>query len=1400
MRRRKNTTIRPESAEREEISLTGYLAEFRTALREEIDAARHSAFSGAVSLLSGRRIAQVGGNYQYVFDIENALNLPGDMPGDLYVPGQRPLDVTVISVEGMAITLSIPEDIGAFVPKARLQSDLAFLMRKLIERIEALAHAHNPAGERLLGKQPISGEPLPIDLGSDFNIDQVKAVASSLGRNTTFIWGPPGTGKTSTIGAICVQLYQRGRPVLLVSHTNIAVDQALLRVGKDLTQAELAQGKVLRVGEPKDLRLLQDCNAELLLKTHVDRRAAELTARREKLIAERETSVKKVKRVSRSIDVCEWVAEAEHDINDMALDLAELQNLEATLEKTREKQSSLTASLGYWAAAAKAAEAAQHSLVQMVALDGSIADMRQRHSIVETELEKTTVPLAEAEELLVRAEAIEPLRARARELPSLEEQTARADRARADLAEASKATEEAKKQRAEVEELHAKASSAGRLTRLWRRLPDPEEQLEVVYKLRAEEGSASKRQKETEATLAQAEVMLGEIAELDEQLKPHDDVPDVKEQQRIVRNIQAKVSAMREELDQINLEIGKTQNELSELAAEIEAFRHEYSGDPDDVLRRANNHATELEEVRSQFKQLTRQCAEHRQELEQLLRHRLVILHGWDLTGESPGTAEVMLKAIRAAFQRAVDEIEGLDLDELIAERDKLNQRISAIEAEIHEIEETLNRIEEIVIADATVVATTLTRAYLRDSIQARRFDTVILDEASMAPIPALWVAASLADANAIVVGDDRQLPPIVLSEHDLAKKWLGKDIFEAAGLSLDAPSPYVVPLKVQYRMHPDISAIPNDLIYGHLLDDGPDTKNDISLADWYCHDWGHDNPVLLVDTGSVGAWVTSVTMGRRPSRLNFLSATICVDLAEQLLRENRPEVPLGERPRILIVCPYRPHAQLLELLLREQGLGPVGTRDIIAGTAHSFQGSEADVVILDMVNDEPHWRVGMFLSFLDGSTKRLLNVALTRAKRRLIIVGDFDYIVRLSKKAFIGRELIPYLRERYPCVDALEVVPAGLAARAAKAQSSALGGEVEPDAARFVVTQEDFFPVFRGDIARASARVIIYSPFMTQARLGHLEPQIRAALERGVRVYVITKTHSERGKRELSGYRMLEQALTDWGVVVIHKRHMHEKLIFIDEDIVWSGSLNPLSFSDTQEVMERRKSRAVFKDYVRTLRLDDLIGAYSDGMPRCPICGREIVATEGKDDPFFWRCVEDGCYSRSIDQPPLKDGVITCSNCGGAVEYGEWGGKPAWRCLENRHHHQRVVRTHLRLPKMRAIIPRQELRELDKRFGITSKDLVKGPPQDESIPKEDQMSFDDGEQQMEQYLSFEEARKFARNLGLKGEKDWYKFCRGEMPEKGCLPSNVPQFPQNTYRDKGWLHWGDWLKRKKSRR
>lgn len=452
---------------------------------------------------------------------------------------------------------------------------------------------------------------------------------------------------------------------------------------------------------------------------------------------------------------------------------------------------------------------------------------------------------------------------------------------------------------------------------------------------------------------------------------------------------------------------------------------------------------------------------------------------------------------------------------------------------------------------------------------------------------------------------------------------------------------------------------------------------------------------VLLVDTESTHAWVTTVAKGGSASRLNFLSASVCVDLAEKLFRQSFSQQSTVRPRKILIICPYAPHAKLLRMLIEHQGLNGY----VEAGTIHSFQGSEADVVIFDLVNDEPHWKVNLFNPAEDIDNRRLINVAITRAKHRLFVVGDFNYCEKLSRKAFLGRSLIPFLRTHFPMVNALDVIPSGLAGRAVAFQQHIVGGQIEPASKRLVVTQSDFYQLFCTDLTNAKQRVVIYSPFITQDRLGVLEPHIKAAVERGVAVTVVTKPHMERGSDQRT-YRFLEQTLADWGITVIHKLRMHEKLVFIDDSLLWSGSLNPLSFSNTQEIMERRDSPEIVKDYSEKLLTGDLLRSCEAGELRCPVCGSEMIAAEGKDVAIFLRCVVDGCFSKDIDKPMPQNGVLTCANCGGAVKLGEWGDKYVWRCSQNPRHHMNIHRHHLKLPKMLDLVPKRCHRALERQIG----------------------------------------------------------------------------------------------------
>jgi len=134
------------------------LAEFRDALKDEIEVAKRNSSSSAIPLSNGTKIGQQGSLFHYSFSIDSVLNAPDDAPGDLIVPGKAPMEATKVSGEGLRLVIGVSCDLGAFIPAAKLVTNLTMLMRKLIERIEMSAGRENPAADRMLGNAPVTGE------------------------------------------------------------------------------------------------------------------------------------------------------------------------------------------------------------------------------------------------------------------------------------------------------------------------------------------------------------------------------------------------------------------------------------------------------------------------------------------------------------------------------------------------------------------------------------------------------------------------------------------------------------------------------------------------------------------------------------------------------------------------------------------------------------------------------------------------------------------------------------------------------------------------------------------------------------------------------------------------------------------------------------------------------------------------------------------------------------------------------------------------------------------------------------------------------------------------------------------------------------------------------------------
>ena len=142
-----------------------------------------------------------------------------------------------------------------------------------------------------------------------------------------------------------------------------------------------------------------------------------------------------------------------------------------------------------------------------------------------------------------------------------------------------------------------------------------------------------------------------------------------------------------------------------------------------------------------------------------------------------------LFESLRSLLDMLRDEYGTHDIAEYQKEEEQHQEELVQINTKISSLEQQRNELERQVILNTPVVGATLTKSYLSDIIQSRSFDTVILDEASMASIPALWCTSQLAEKSLIIVGDFLQLSPIVIAKDSIpAKKWLGTDVFNLNG------------------------------------------------------------------------------------------------------------------------------------------------------------------------------------------------------------------------------------------------------------------------------------------------------------------------------------------------------------------------------------------------------------------------------------------------------------------------------------------------------------------------------------------------------------------------------------------------------------------------------------------
>ncbi len=314
----------------------------------------------------------------------------------------------------------------------------------------------------------------------------------------------------------------------------------------------------------------------------------------------------------------------------------------------------------------------------------------------------------------------------------------------------------------------------------------------------------------------------------------------------------------------------------------------------------------------------------------------------------------------------------------------------------------------------ARVVSCTLIGSAYR-IMERRRFSTLFIDEAAQALEPACWAAILKAD-RVVMGGDHQQLPPTVKSLA-AAKGGLANTLMQKV---VDLHPQCVTLLTTQYRMNEEIMSFPSYWFYHGRLDAAPEAAHrQISPL---------DTPLTWLDTstrsevGGQRSEIADVQQLRTPtselrtktgSLTNAQEARLVIHALRDYIEMISPQKIENERIDFGIITPYRGQARLIRRLLKMQHYFRKLKRHITVGTVDGFQGQERDVIVISLVRDNAEGQIG-FLRDL-----RRMNVAMTRARMKLIIVGNTQ---TLSRHRFY-RELTEHFRRHGEIIEVQPIV-----------------------------------------------------------------------------------------------------------------------------------------------------------------------------------------------------------------------------------------------------------------------------------------------------------------------------------------------------------------------------------------
>lgn len=329
-----------------------------------------------------------------------------------------------------------------------------------------------------------------------------------------------------------------------------------------------------------------------------------------------------------------------------------------------------------------------------------------------------------------------------------------------------------------------------------------------------------------------------------------------------------------------------------------------------------------------------------------------------------------------------------------------------AMEEKIQKLATSGQHAEFSLIRKKKLIATTLAKVNTSDLTSQSEFDAVVVDESSMASMPYLLVMASAAREHLVLVGDPMQLPPIAITNNPKAREYLEQDIYSCVSGAKtpgdqfawhDKNPEYTAFFDTQFRLKQDLADVISAVFYeGRLKSAGDGTAVNAKNPSRSTHLINSTalRPQLYQDKSRTGF---------RPQ--NAVHTELIIKLITKLLMSQHAVMN-----DIGIILPFRSVVWDLRRRLKEEGFGAVE-----AGTIHTFQGREKQIIIFDTVMTADyesgfprHYSVRPFDEDKNGmSVPRLLNVAFSRCKKNLFVIADMEHVNRVYQGKFLHKLLM---------------------------------------------------------------------------------------------------------------------------------------------------------------------------------------------------------------------------------------------------------------------------------------------------------------------------------------------------------------------------------------------------------